>query len=44
MADDYDHAVARIEASIATLKWMVVTNFALTLLSLGTLLLLPGRP
>lgn len=41
---NYDNRIARIEASLDLLKWMVATNITLTLLVLGKLFLLPGRP
>jgi hypothetical protein len=39
---NYDNRIARIEASMEVMKWMVGTNITLTLLILGKLFL--GRP
>jgi len=38
-ADIYDNRIAKIEASLDVLKWMVATNITLTLLVLGRLFL-----
>ncbi|WP_157899383.1 hypothetical protein [Luteitalea pratensis] len=38
----YNNRIARIEASVDVLKWMVATNVSLTLLVLGKLFLTRG--